>query len=86
MMMWELNEGIDRVISQLLAGSRDRFFFQSSFHFKGIHEAFVEMHCHKTRKNVLAAKSQLDQALELYPELKSATGTQETISLIESLL
>lgn len=86
MMMWEVNEGIDRLISELLAGSGDRFFFQSSFHYKDIHEAFVELHCHKTRTNVLAAKTQLDRALELYPELKSASGTQETISLIESLL
>ena len=30
-------------VSDLLSGSTERLFFQSAFHFKGIHERFVEM-------------------------------------------
>ncbi|KAJ6780909.1 hypothetical protein PWT90_03984 [Aphanocladium album] len=57
-------------VSTLFRNSGSRFFFQSAFHLKGIHEKFVEMHCKRTEKNMEAAALQLDIVMEMYPDLR----------------
>ncbi|EEQ87076.2 uncharacterized protein BDCG_02196 [Blastomyces dermatitidis ER-3] len=54
-------------VSDLLSDSTERLFFQSAFHFKGIHEKFVKLYCAHTEENFRAAKSQLDAVLTKYP-------------------
>ena len=54
-------------VSWLLSESWERLFFQSAFHFKGIYEKFVKMHCPRTEENFRAAKLQLDMVLATYP-------------------
>lgn len=73
----ELSQHLPAKVSTLLRDSGQRFFFQSAFHFKGIHEKFVKMHCAWTEENIQAAKLQLDTVLNLYPELEGTQGTQK---------
>lgn len=72
----ELSQHLPVKVSTLLRDSGQRFFFQSAFHFRGIHEKFVKMHCVWTEENMQAAKLQLDTVLNLYQELEGMQGTQ----------
>ncbi|KAJ5925016.1 hypothetical protein N7454_007655 [Penicillium verhagenii] len=69
-------------VSMLLRDSGKRFFFQSAFHYQGIHEEFVGMHCTRTEDNMRAAASQLDIVLDLYPDLVGIEGVQRAMDLI----
>ena len=53
---------------------REKVVFPISFHFRGICEKFVKMHCAWTERNIQAAKSQLDIVLGLYPEWNGMQG------------
>lgn len=64
--------GLPQTVSGLLRSSGARFFFQSAFHVKGVHEQFVAMHCQRTEKNLDAAKAQLDIIVKIYPDLEQA--------------
>ena len=64
----ETSQHLPAKVSKLLCGSGQRFIFQSAFHFRGIHEKFVKIHCAWTEENIQAAKSQLDIVLTLYSE------------------
>ena len=48
------------------------FSFQSAFHFKGIHERFIAMHCQRTQENLETAKAQLDIVMPISLDLKQA--------------
>ncbi|OJD11018.1 hypothetical protein AJ78_08123 [Emergomyces pasteurianus Ep9510] len=61
-------------VSDLLSDSTERLFFQSAFHFKGIHEKFVKLYCAHTEENFRAAKSQLDAVLTEYPTWNDLLG------------
>lgn len=68
-------------VSDLLRSSGGRIFFQSAFHFKSIHERFVQKHCRRTEANVKSAKAQLDVVIRLYPNLtQAAQEVQERLS------
>lgn len=78
----EIARQMPPTVSTLLRGSGKRFFFQSAFHCKGIHEEFVRMYCARTEENLRAASSQLDAVLCLYPDL---VGT-EAVERVKRLL
>lgn len=59
-------------VSHLLRSSPSRFFFQSAFHFKGVHEKFVDKYCARSKENLGAAAEQLEAVMALYPELAEA--------------
>lgn len=73
----EISQKLPLTISTLLRDSGKRFFFQAAFHATGIHRKFVEMHCERTEENIAAAKTQLDVALRLYPELRGVKGVEQ---------
>ncbi|KAJ5641421.1 hypothetical protein N7490_005421 [Penicillium lividum] len=79
----EISQKLPLTVSTLLKDSGKRLYFQSAFHFKGIHEAFVRTHCPWTVDNLRAARVHLDIALGLYPELGEKEGVWETKSLLE---
>lgn len=70
-------------VSTLLTNSRERFFFQSAFHFRYIHERFVNMHCAWSIENIEAASSQLGIVLRLYPQFEGLKGVQRVKDLME---
>lgn len=78
----EISQGLPLTVSTLLSNSGKRLFFQSAFHFKGIHEEFVKMHCARTEKNIRAARSELDTVLRLRPELGGEEGVRQAQSLL----
>lgn len=78
----ELSQHPPCTVSTLLRDSGQRLFFQSAFHCREIHEAFVKMHCSLSEKNVEAARSQLDTVLCLYPELRDEEGVQRVKALL----
>ena len=78
----ELSQNLPPKVSTLLCDSGRRLFFQSAFHFRGIHESFVKMHCPLTKENIRAAKLQLDTVLGLYPELEGMRGVQRAQDIL----
>ncbi|KAE8353818.1 hypothetical protein BDV28DRAFT_147755 [Aspergillus coremiiformis] len=81
--MKESSQHLPRTISTLLGDSGKRLFFQSAFHYKGIHERFVKMHCPKSENNIRAAKLQLEAVLSLYPDLADKEGVLEIQKCLE---
>lgn len=69
-------------LAGLLDGSRERLFFQSAFHYKDIYKQFAKRHCPRTESNMAAARSQLDEALRLYPELDNKGSVLEIKKLL----
>ncbi|RDW58926.1 uncharacterized protein DSM5745_11132 [Aspergillus mulundensis] len=78
----ETSQDLPLTVSTLLSDSGRRLFFQSAFHFKGIHEEFVRMHCPWTEENIGAAMPQLDAVLRLYPDLAGEEGVREVKELL----
>ena len=78
----EISRYLPLTVSTLLSDSGKRLSFQSAFHFRGIYERFVKMHCPRTEENITAARSQLDTVLRLYPEL----GDKDDIQRLKSRL
>lgn len=78
----EVLQHLPLTVSILLSDSGRRLLFQSAFHFKGIHEEFVKMHCSWTEENIRAAMPQLDAVLRLYPELAGEEGVREVRELL----
>ncbi|EGC42504.1 conserved hypothetical protein [Histoplasma capsulatum var. duboisii H88] len=70
-------------VSDLLSDSTERLFFQSSFHFKGIHEKFVKLHCARTEENLKAARAQLDTVLTTYPDWAHLSEVKKTRDILE---
>lgn len=68
----EKSRKLPPTVSRLLRNSGARLFFQSAFHFKGIHERFVATHCQRTQKSLEAAEMQLDVVMQTHPDLKQA--------------
>lgn len=81
----EISRQLPATVSKLLRHSGRRLFFQSAFHFKGIHEKFVKLHCARTEKNLKAANSQLNAVLSLYPELNETEGVQRIKDLLRDM-
>jgi hypothetical protein len=73
----EISQKLPLTVSTLLRDSGRRFFFQAAFHNKDIHHKFVEMHCELTEENIAAARTQLDVALRLYPEMRGMKGVEQ---------
>lgn len=78
----ELSQNLPVKVSRLLRDSGQRLIFQSAFHFKGIHQKFVEMHCPRTEENIQAARLQLDTVLNLYPELEGMQGVHRVKDIL----
>jgi hypothetical protein len=78
--------GLPHTVSALLRGSGERLFFQSAFHFQGIHERFVEANCHWTERHLKSARSELDTVLHLYPDLGEKSGAQRVRTWLENEL
>ena len=72
----ETSQHLPSKVSTLLYGSKERLFFQSAFHFKGIYKQFVKLHCPRTEENLIAAKLQLDMVLAIYPEWETMQGVK----------
>ncbi|CAG8887071.1 unnamed protein product [Penicillium egyptiacum] len=77
---------LPHTVSTLLRGSGERRFFQSAFHFQGIHEKCVEANCHWIERHLKAASSELDTVLDLYPELGEEDGEQRVKRWLENEL
>jgi hypothetical protein len=78
----EIALNITLTVSTLLKASGKRLFFQSAFHFRDIHQRFVETHCLLTEENKRAAREQLDIVLGLYPELGNGEGVRNVEDLL----
>lgn len=78
----EISRQMPPIVSTLLRDSGKRFFFQSAFHCKEIHEEFVKMHCARTEENIKAAGSQLTSVLSLYPDLLDTEGCRRVKKLL----
>lgn len=82
----EVSRQLPPTVSTLLCDSGKRFFFQSAFHCRGIHEEFVRKYCARTEENLDAASTQLDIVLCLYPDLAELEDVQRVKSLLKKSL
>lgn len=73
----EVLTGVSSTVSILLHNSTERLYFQSAFHYKGIHERFVQGHCSRTKENLEAAKLELESVIACHPELSTAARRLE---------
>ncbi|KAE8133901.1 hypothetical protein BDV38DRAFT_286377 [Aspergillus pseudotamarii] len=80
----EISRQLLATVSTLLCDSGSRLFFQSVFHFNGIHEKFVKIHCARTEENIEAANSHLNVVLFLYPELEETESVRRFKNMLHS--
>lgn len=79
----EISRQMPHTVSTLLCDSGKRFFFQSSFHCREVHEEFVKAHCARTEESLEAASAQLTNVLSLYPDLVDTKGVRAVKQFLE---